>query len=130
MENKLQFTGENSHQGDVQLFGIAKLPDGVKKIEKRFIAASERSGHVHVLCGEYEMYEKEGVDGVFVVVGKEGCTLNHSAIKSLTKEAMERNEAKEVADHKPNIYTEGDTFFIGIQQRKKHFSRVWAKVQD
>jgi hypothetical protein len=131
MKNKnLEFTGVNSHQGDVMLFGIKGLPDGVKKIENRFIAASERSGHKHVLFGDYEMYEKDGVDGVFVVVGTDGCTLNHSKIQELTPERMRKNEAITVADHKPNFYKAGEVLFIGIQKRKKHFSKVWEKVQD
>lgn len=127
---EVKFTGDNSHHGDCQLFGIEKLPQGVKKIDKRFIAASEKSGHVHVLCGDYEMYEKHGVDGTFVVVGTDGCTLNHTGIKQLTPEVMNRNQATEIADHKPNFYTSGTTLFIGIQKRKKHFSRVWEKVLD
>jgi 4-hydroxy-3-methylbut-2-enyl diphosphate reductase IspH len=130
MENKLQFTGENSHHGDVQLFSISQLPAGVKKVENRLIAKSEKSGHSHVLCGDYDMYEKEGVDGVFVVVGEKGATLNHAMSSKLNTKVMATNAATEVADHQPNFYKAGDTMFIGIQQRKKHFSKVWAKVKD
>lgn len=127
---KINFTGKNSHHGDVQLFGITQLPEGVKKVENKLIAKSERSGHCHVLCGDYDMYEKEGVDGMFVVVGKGGATLNHTLFSKLDTRVMSTNAATQVADHKPNFYKEGDTMFIGIQQRKKHFSRVWDKVQD
>jgi hypothetical protein len=130
MKNQIKFTGENSHHGDVQLFGIKELPNGVKKIDKKFIAASEKSGHVHVLCGDYEMYEKEGVDGIFVVVGSDGCTLNHTGIQQLTTEIMSQNNITKIADHKPNFYKAGTTMFIGIQKRKKHFSKVWEKVKD
>lgn len=130
MENKLKFTGKNSHHGDVQLFGITELPQGVTKIERRLIAKSEKSGHSHVLCGDYDMYEKEGFDGVFVVVGEKGATLNHTLFSKLNTKVMATNAATEVADHKPNFYKAGDTMFIGIQQRKKHFSAVWNKVQD
>lgn len=130
MKNELKFTGENSHHGDVQLFEMAELPVDVKLIEKKFIAASEKSGHVHVLCGEYEMYEKEGLDEIFVVVGSDGCTLNHTGLQQLTPETMNKNQATKIADHKPNFYKAGTILAIGIQKRKKHFSKVWEKVQD
>jgi hypothetical protein len=127
---KNNFNGTASHHGDVQLFELNILPDGVKKIENKFIAASERSGHCHVLCGEYEMFSKEGVDGFFVKVGSDGCTLNHSKIQTLTPEIMSTNSITKVADHKPNFYKSGTILYIGIQKRKKHFSKVWEKVRD
>lgn len=130
MKTKLNFTGDNSHHGDVQLFGIKELPFGCKKIDKKFIAASERSGHAHVLCGDYEMFEKEGIDGMFVVVGTDGCTLNHTAMQTLTPEVMSKNEITRIADHKPNFYKAGQILYIGIQKRKKHFSKIWEKVRD
>lgn len=130
MKTNLNFNGVNSHHGDVELFGLSELPKGLKKIEKRFIAASEKSGHVHALCGSYEMFEKEGIDGTFVLVGTDGCTLNHSDIRSLRPQVMSKNEATQVADHKPNFYKAGEMLFIGIQRRKKHFGKIWEKVLD
>ena len=68
------FTNKNYHQGDSQFFGIAKVPNGAKKIEKRYIAASERSGSFHALFGNYDMYEHE--DG-FVIEAHEECIHHH-----------------------------------------------------
>jgi len=130
MKNNKLFTGENSHHGDVQLFSIKELPKGCNKIEKKFIAASERTGHVHVLCGDYEMFEQQGVDGFFIKVGTDGCTLNHSKYQELTPEIMSTNIATKIADHKPNFYKSGSIMYVGIQKRKKHFSKVWEKVKD
>ena len=49
MEN-LKFTNQfNAHQGDVQFHSIAKLPEGLKKVEKTFFAKSEKSGHAHTM---------------------------------------------------------------------------------
>ena len=53
----MKFKNQNFHQGDTQWFSIENLPSDCKKIEKQFIAASERSGSFHALFGEYDMYE-------------------------------------------------------------------------
>jgi len=37
------------HQGDTQWFSIDKIPESAKKVEKQFIAASERSGSLGLL---------------------------------------------------------------------------------
>ncbi len=130
MKKETNFKGINSHHGDTQLFELNELPKGCVKIEKRFIAASEKSGHCHVMCGDYEMFTKEGVDGFFIKVGTDGCTLNHSGIQTLTPEIMHKNQATKIADHKPNFYSPNTLLYVGIQKRKKHFSKIWEKVKD
>lgn len=127
--SNLKFTGTASHHGDIQLFEVAEIPSNAKKVEKRLIAKSERSGHCHVLCGDYEMLETDKGE-MFVVVGSDGCTLNHARYEELTPQVVSRNSATKVADHKPNFYSAGTKMFIGIQKRKKHFSKVWEKVID
>lgn len=125
----MKFTNKfNSHQGDVQILSIDAVPAEAKKIEKTFIAKSEKSGHAHALCGDYELYELEG-KGHIIKVGTDGCTLNHTSYKNLTPEYWNKNVALTIADHKPSTFGEG-TYFIGIQKRKKHFSKVWEKVKD
>ncbi len=126
----MKFTNKlNSHQGDVQIFSIDGIPADAKKIDKTFIAKSEKSGHAHALCGDYELFETADKTGHFIKVGTDGCTLNHTSYKNLTAEYWDKNVALSVADHKPSVFTEG-TYFIGIQKRKKHFSKVWEKVKD
>lgn len=127
--SKLKFTGSNSHHGDVQLFEVESIPSTAKKVEKKLIAKSERSGHCHVLCGDYDMFETDKGE-TFVVVGTDGCTLNHTRYETLTPQLMSKNQATKIADHKPNFYKAGTKLFLGIQKRKKHFSKVWEKVQD
>ena len=117
----------NGHQGDCQFYSIDSIPSNAKKIEKTFIAKSEKSGHAHALCGDYELYEVEG--GHIIQVGTDGCTLNHTGYANLTHEYWDKNQVMPIADHKPSIFSKG-TYFIGIQKRKKHFSKVWEKVQD
>lgn len=126
----MKFTKKfQSHQGDVQVFSIASLPSNAKKIAKTFIAKSEKSGHAHAMCGDYELYELPDNKGHVMVVGSDGCTLNHTAYKNLTPEYWDKNVALKVADHKPSSFKNG-IYYIGIQKRKKHFSRVWEKVID
>ncbi len=48
---------QTGHQGDTQWYLIDKLPSGAKKTSKQFIAASEQTGNVHALSGNYDMYE-------------------------------------------------------------------------
>lgn len=116
-----------AHQGDVQITSISEIPSGVKQIEKTFIAKSEKSGHAHALCGDYELYESE--TGHVIVVGTDGCTLNHTGYQNLTPEYWNTNKALPIADHKPTLLKQG-IYFIGIQKRKKHFSKIFEKVID
>ena len=126
---KLEFTNEfNAHQGDCQMHSIAKLPANAKKVEKTFFAKSERSGHAHALCGDYELFENE-VGSRFIVVGKEGATLNHTAYKNLTTEYWDRNEVLPVADHKPTLLPAG-IYHVGIQRRINPYRAIWERVRD
>jgi hypothetical protein len=119
----------NAHQGDIEIFSINSLPDGIKKIDKTFIAKSEKSGHCHAMCGDYELYELADNNGFVIEVGTDGCTLNHTRVENLTPKYWNKNQITEIADHKPTILEKG-LYFIGIQKRKKHFSKLWEKVKD
>ena len=126
----MNFTGKNNlHQGDCQFFSIDEIPAEAKKIEKTFIAKSEKSGHAHALCGDYELYELPDQRGHILKVGSDGCTLNHTGYQNLTPEYWDKNQVMPVADHKPTTFTAG-VYFVGIQRRKKHFSRVWERTLD
>lgn len=125
----LKFTGINAHQGDVQLFSIAAVPSNAKKVAKTFFAKSEKSGHAHALCGDYDLYELPENEGHVIVVGSDGCTLNHTGYQNLTPEYWDKNQVMPIADHKPTIISAG-VYYVGIQKRKKHFSKVWEKVID
>jgi hypothetical protein len=118
-----------AHQGDVQIFSIESVPAGAKAIAKTFIAKSEKSGHAHAMCGDYELFELPDNAGHIVKVGTDGCTLNHTAYQNLTAEYWDKNKILAIADHRPTTLAPG-VYFIGIQQRKKHFSKVWEKVKD
>jgi hypothetical protein len=118
----------NAHQGDVQIHSIDALPSGLKKLEKTFFAKSEKTGHAHALCGDYELYEDDK-GSRFIVVGHDGCTLNHTGYANLTKEYWDTNKVLPIADHKPTILRQG-VYHVGIQRRVNPFSAVWEKVLD
>lgn len=126
----IKFTNKfAAHQGDVELFSIESIPSFAKQINKTFIAKSEKSGHAHAMCGDYELYELPEQKGHIIKVGSDGCTLNHTGYQNLTQEYWDVNKVMPIADHKPTILQQG-IYFIGIQKRKKHFSKVWEKVRD
>lgn len=116
MKKELKFTGVNYHQGDSQFFRIDGLPKNLKKIEKRYIAASERSGSFHALFGNYDMFETE--DGGTIVDVKEDCILNHS-LKSILDQAgitMDIAQIIEKKDHRHTVIPKG-VYFVSTQQR-------------
>jgi hypothetical protein len=131
MENKkLDFTGVALHQGDTQWFELKNLPEGVKKIEKDYIAKSEKSGHAHGLCGDYEMFTMDGFNGHFIAVGSDGATLNHAAYEALNKQTMNKNVTLPRADHNAISLEPNKVYFVGIQRRKEHFQDAWTQVKD
>lgn len=124
----MEFTGFNFHQGDVQGYGINGIPQGAKKVDKQFIAASERSGSFHALFGNYDMYEH---GGGFVIDAKEDCILNHSLESELRGSGVSMNEAKEIAkkDHRATKVPKG-VYFTGIQQRFNPLSAMRERNKD
>lgn len=104
-----------AHQGDTQWFKIEQIPQQAQKVEKKFIAASERSGSFHALFGDYEMYD---IPGGFVIETKEDCILNHSLAEHLRDSELTLDEAKILAkkDHRHTVIPKG-IYAVGIQQR-------------
>lgn len=125
----MKFLNKNFHQGDVQLFAVDRLPEGIQKVEKQFIAASERSGSFHALFGNYDMYSNE--DGTMVLDVKEDCVLNHSLETELRRSGVDMNHAKviEKKDHRHTIVPKG-IYFVGIQQRFDPLAGFRKKVED
>ena len=124
MKNLKQF----GHQGDTQWYTISEIPSNAKKINKQFIAASERSGSFHALFGDYEMYEVE--DG-FVIDAKTECILNHSLKTELDKINNNMDEAKILTkkDHRHSIIPKG-IYVVGIQNRFDPMENIKKRVID
>lgn len=119
------------HQGDCQFFIIDAIPTTAKKINKTFVAESERSGSMHALCGDYEMYvDEDAAPGGFIIDAKTDCILNHSLQRELASiEAL--NEAKVLPkkDHRHSVLPAGK-YVVGIQQRFDPLSAMKERVRD
>lgn len=113
-------------QGDVQIYSIDAIPKNAKKIDKQFIAASEQSGSVHALFGNYNQYQVE--DG-FVIDVKKDCILNHSLQKDLAGVSMNKVKELPKKDHRHTIVKKG-IYYFGIQQRFDPLSGFKVKVRD
>lgn len=124
----MKFTGKNLHQGDSQFFELSELPKGLKKVEKQYIAASERSGSFHALFGEYDMYEYENG---FILDVKEECILNHSLESVLKGSGVSLSESKVLPkkDHRHSVVEKG-IYFVGIQQKFDPLANVKKRVID
>ena len=111
------------HQGDTQWFLIDGIPQGAKKIAKAFVAASEQSGSVHVLCGDYDMYEAEGKSILHV---KSPCVLNHTFRTNLADNAIDRPVELPTKDRRSSVIPAG-IYFAGIQRRYDPFSKMMRR---
>lgn len=114
------------HQGDCQFAQIESLPSGLKRINKQFIAASERSGSFHALFGNYEQYETD--DG-FVLDVKEDCILNHSLQELLKDVSMDNAKVLPKKDHRHTVIEKG-VYFVGIQTRFDPMEGIKKRVID
>lgn len=121
----MKFTGQNHHQGDTQWFGIKEIPANAKRVDKQFIAASERSGSYHALFGNYDQYE---VEGGFVIECKEDCILNHSLQQHLP-ENMDAAQILPKKDHRHTKLGKG-IYYVGIQNRFDPLSAMKKRVID
>ena len=63
------------HQGDVYLYRVEKLPDGIKPRKDRTLKLGETTGHHHTLTGGTVFGVMESVQ--WVVVDDEGVKLEH-----------------------------------------------------
>lgn len=113
------------HQGDVQ-FRLTNLPKGAKKINHKPIALGEHSGHMHVITGDVELFEFEGV--IYAAVGGDGASLQHTHENYFNGDYTTQKELQK-ADHKPHKLEQGVYQFF-IQNAYNPFSKVFEKVID
>ena len=120
---------QTGHQGDTQFYLIDKLPEGAKKTSKQFIAASEQTGHVHALTGDYDMYEcvieKEKA---FAIDVKEDCILNHTSYDQLDNN-WDQPVVLPDKDHNPSTISKG-FYIVGIQNRFDPLKMRKERVKD
>lgn len=124
----MKVTEQFAHQGDTQWFAIDSIPADAKKVEKQFIAASERSHSFHALFGEYDMYE---IENGFIIDAKQECILNHSLESELKGSGVSLNEAKVLTkkDHRHTVIPAGK-YIVGIQNRFDPMEAIKKRVID
>jgi hypothetical protein len=128
MKNKMKFDNVSLHQGDVQMFKLTELPKGLNKVEKQYIAASERSGSFHALFGSYDIYEVDG--GGFVIDAHEECILNHSLQSELNGvTTMDKAVVIPKKDHRHTIVPPGK-YYVDIQTRFDPLENTKKRVID
>jgi len=115
------------HQGDVQFKQIQNLPADVKQIKNTPLAYGEISGHIHILTGDVEMFEKD--DRRFAKVGTKGARLQHILEGNLQPFCMTETKELPVADHKSILLTPG-IYEFGIQKQYDPFESVFKQVMD
>ncbi len=124
----MKILNQLGHQGDTQWFNIESIPYNAKKVDKQFIAASERSGSFHALFGDYDMY---AVDGGFIIDAKEECILNHSLQQELDKINNNLDDVKILPkkDHRHSVIPKG-VYAVGIQNRFDPMENIKKRVID
>jgi hypothetical protein len=124
----MKFKNCLGHQGDTQWYKIDEIPANAKKVQKRFLAQSERTGSMHALFGDYDLYELE--DG-FVIDAKEECILNHSLQQELLKMgvSLDKPDVLPPKDHRHSVIPQG-MYFVGIQNRFDPMENLKQRVKD
>ena len=116
------------HTGDVQAVETS-LPVNAKSISKKPVAYGEKSGHLHVITGDYEMFEDENKE-VFVKIGKGGAWSQHVHESIWKNSGFDTVEQLQKADHKPARLLPNKVYKIGIHQAYDPYQKIKQKVID
>ena len=124
---KMKFTDIMHRQGDVQTIQLESLPEGLKLLEKKqFLAASERSGSMHALFGNYKQYE---VEGGIILDCAEDCIMNHSLTSHLNGLSLDQVRELPKKDHEAIMLPKG-VHFVSIQPRFDPMAGFKVPVKD
>lgn len=122
-------SGDFIHTGDVQAVE-SKLPATCNPIDKKPVAYGEKSGHVHVISGDYEMFEEPTTKDIYVKVGKKGAFSQHVHESIWKKANFDSVELLQKADHNAARLLPNKTYRIGIHQAYDPYSKIKNKVLD
>jgi len=114
--------------GDVQAVTTV-LPKNAKVIDKKPVAYGEKSGHLHVITGDYEMLEDEK-QNVYVKVGPKGAWSQHVHETVWKNAGYDSQEQLSKADHKPARLLPNEVYKIGIHQAYDPYAKIKQKVLD
>ena len=119
---------QRGHQGDVQLCTVSTLPTDATPIQSRPLALGERSGHQHVLTGDYQLFEFKGE--VYAAIGSDGAILQHVHENNFKGKAWATKELLPIADHKPITLTPNQVVRFSIQRAYNPYSKLMEAVID
>lgn len=125
MKNKKDFI----HTGDVQAVE-STIPSSAKLIAKKPVAFGEKSGHLHVITGDYEMLEDENTKDIYVKIGKGGAWSQHVHETIWKKANFDTTEVLKQADHKPSRLLPNKVYRVGIHQAYDPYKKIKNKVID
>lgn len=126
MKNKKKFF---AHTGDVQIIE-SSLPANAKKIDRCPVAFGEKSGHLHVITGDYEMFEDEKTKDKYIKVGSGAAWSQHIHETIWKKANYDTMEQLQKADHKPARLLPGKTYRVGVHQSYDPYLKIKNKVID
>jgi hypothetical protein len=114
------------HQGDVQFRTVKKLPVGAVKINHKPIALGEHSGHEHIITGDVQLFELNGI--IYAAIGSDGAILQHIH-ESKFSGNFKSKKVIEKADHKP-LSLEPGIYEFFIQGAYNPYKKIMEKVID
>ena len=120
---------EFGHTGDVQIVETT-LPQNAKLISKKPVAFGEKSGHLHVITGDYEMFEYEQTKDVYGKVVVNGAFSQH-VHETVWKDAnYDTIEELQKADHKHGRLLPNKVYHVGIHKAYNPYKKIFEKVID
>lgn len=120
--------GQRGFQGDVQIRRISVLPNGLRRVANRPVAFGEKSGHMHVVCGEnLDVMEDPLTGHMYYSIGEGGAVLSH--IHESTFKGFNCRTHGVNADH-PAIEFSPDTYEFWIQTEYNPYTKLFQTITD
>jgi len=113
------------HNGDVQAIE-SEIPKLAKQIKPEPLAYGEKSGHIHIPVGDFQLFKDE--DNFYLKVGNDGASLEHVHTSVFSGDYSKTGH--QVADHKPTLLAPNKSYKIGIHRRYNPYAKVFEISSD
>jgi hypothetical protein len=115
------------HGGDVQAIS-SSIPKNAKPMAHKPIALGEKSGHMHIVTGDVQLFiDDQGI--MYASVGNNGATLQH-VNESVFDGQYNSNKIYQKADHKQVPLKPNTDYKFGIHKRYNPLARHWEASKD
>jgi hypothetical protein len=115
------------HGGDVQAIS-STIPKNAKPMGHKPIALGEKSGHMHVVTGDVQLFiDDNGV--MYGAVGSDGATLQH-VHESIFDGNYNSQKIYQKADHNQVSLKPNTNYMFGIHKRYNPLAKHWVKSLD